>query len=141
MLTNDMTLKEMMEFNPNDEDMLSLPLDSIVYIKMFIISATKEDNYDFLRNHFYNDEINECINEPENINIHDFDSTKDGGDKFVSICEMTSKVIYEEVEEFFKKMLLNYNHEAFILIYLYTHDNKKYLISDEDGVIKTNKIK
>lgn len=141
MLTTDMTLKQMMEFNPTSEDMLSLPLEAIVYIKMFVISATKDENHTFFADHFYNDEINECINDPENINIHDFDSTKDGGDKFVSVCEMTSKVIYEEIEEFFKKILINYTHEAFVLVYLYTHDDKKYLISDEDGVIKTNRIK
>ena len=53
MLVNNMTLKQMSEFKPSEEDMAMLPLDVVLYIKVVAVSATKEDNYDIIR-YFFN---------------------------------------------------------------------------------------
>ena len=55
MLTNNMSLRQMIDFKPNDEDMALLPLDVTVYVKVTAISKDKNTNYDFIR-YFFADE-------------------------------------------------------------------------------------
>lgn len=140
MLLNNMTLDQMIKFEPNDIDMAMLPLNATVYIKVCVVSATKEDNYDFIRYLFSDIETNDYINDLNKINFYDFDATNTDKEKFITIFEMTSKAIFDEVSLFLKEKLMTYNHNAFIIMDLYTHDSKKYRLSDFDGVIKLDNL-
>lgn len=140
MLLNNMTLDQMIKFEPNDIDMAMLPLNATVYIKVCVVSAIKEDNYDFIRYLFSDIETNDYINDLNKINFYDFDATNTDREKFITIFEMTSKAIFDEVSLFLKEKLMTYNHNAFIIMDLYTHDSKKYRLSDFDGVIKLDNL-
>lgn len=140
MLLNNMTLDQMIKFEPNDIDMAMLPLNATVYIKVCVVSAIKEDNYDFIRYLFSDIETNDYINDLNKINFYDFDATNTDKEKFITIFEMTSKAIFDEVSLFLKEKLMTYNHNAFIIMDLYTHDSKKYRLSDFDGVIKLDNL-
>ena len=141
MLLNNMTLDQMIRFEPNDIDMAMLPLNATVYIKTCVVSAIKEDNYDFIRYLFSDIETNDYMNDLNKINFYDFDATNTDKEKFITIFEMTSKAIFDEVSLFLKEKLMTYNHNAFIIMDLYTHDSKKYRLSDFDGVIKLDNLK
>ena len=57
MLLDNMNLKQMINFIPNSDDMYALDLDVVVYVKACIISLNEQDNYDFIRYIFSNEEI------------------------------------------------------------------------------------
>ena len=44
-----MTLKDMLEFKPNDEDMAVLDLDVVTYIRLTMVSVDKRINYNFMK--------------------------------------------------------------------------------------------
>ena len=140
MLLNNMTLNQMIKFEPNDIDMAMLPLNATVYMKVSIVSAIKEDNYAFIRFLFSDPETNDYINDLDSIAIYDFDGTSTNQEKFITIFEMTSNTRFEETSLFLQEKLKEYNHDAFVVIDLFTHDSKKYRLSDFDGVIKLEKL-
>lgn len=140
MLLDNMTLNQMIHFEPNDEDMVMLPLNATVYIKATVVSLVKEDNYNFIRYLFSDTETNDYINDLDKISFYDFDASNTNQDKFITIFEMTSKPRFEEVSLYLEEKLKEYNHDALIVIDLYTHDSKKYRLSDFDGVIKLEKL-
>lgn len=140
MLLNNMTLNQMVKFEPNDIDMAMLPLNATVYIKTSIVSAVKEVNYDFIRFLFSDKETNDYINDLDKITFYDFDATNTNQERFITIFEMTSNARFEETSLFLQEKLKEYNHDAFVIIDLFTHDSKKYRLSDFDGVIKLEKL-
>lgn len=126
----------MVDYEPNDSDMLSLPLEAVVYIKASIVSMSKADNYDFIKFFFNDEEINDYINNVNQTIIYDFDGSLTNEEKFVTIFELTSKVKYHELSMYLEELLNKYNHEASVIIDLYTHDNKKYRLSNLEGIVK-----
>ena len=49
MLTENMSLRDMLDFKPSDLEMAMLPLDIVVYIKVSVVSESQNDNYGFIR--------------------------------------------------------------------------------------------
>lgn len=136
MLNNKMTLKEMIDYIPSDSDMMELPLDDIVYIRSSIISFSKEDNYNFIKHLFSDDEIDRYVNNKNSIIFYDFDATKTDKEKFITIFEFTSAVVYNELSIYLEELLNKYTHEADVLIDMFTHDLKKYRLSNLEGIVK-----
>lgn len=140
MLNKDMTLKEMVQFEPEDIDMLSLPLEAVVYIKVSIISMSKEDNYNFIKFFFSDEEINTYINDIARTVFYDFDGTKTDQEKFITIFDCTGKTVYEELSIYLEEVLNKYTHEANAIIDLFTHNNKKYRLSNLEEVVKLEEL-
>lgn len=140
MLTNKMTLTEMAKFEPSDSDMLALPLEDVVYLKVSLISMAKTDNYDFIRFFFSDEEIHEYINNVENTIVYDFDGSNTDQEKFITIFELTSKIKYEELSIYLEELLNKYTHEADVIIDLYTHNSKKYRLSNLEGIVKLEEM-
>ena len=141
MLTEKMSLIDMINFKPSDMDMATLPLDIVVYIKVSIVSLYKEDNYDFVRYLFEKEDINEYIKETNDISFYDFDGTKTNQERFVTIFEMYSLYNYHNVSEYLKEVLEGYSHVADVIIDFYTHDDKEYRLSNLDGIVKLEECK
>ena len=141
MLTEKMSLIDMINFKPLDMDMATLPLDIVVYIKVSIVSLYKEDNYDFVRYLFEKEDINEYIKETNDISFYDFDGTKTNQERFVTIFEMYSLYNYHNVSEYLKEVLEGYSHVADVIIDFYTHDDKEYRLSNLDGIVKLEECK
>ena len=141
MLTEKMSLIDMINFKPLDMDMATLPLDIVVYIKVSIVSLYKEDNYDFVRYLFEKEDINEYIKETNDISFYDFDGTKTNQERFVTIFEMCSLYNYHNVSEYLKEVLEGYSHVADVIIDFYTHDDKEYRLSNLDGIVKLEECK
>ena len=140
MLNNKMTLKQMIDFIPSDSDMMELDLNEIVYIRTSIISFSKDDNYNFIKYLFNDDEINRYVNNSSSIIFYDFDGTNTDKEKFITIFEFTSPIIYNEISSYFEELLINYSHEADVLIDMFTHDSMKYRLSNLEGVVKLEKF-
>ena len=49
MLTDNMPLKKMLDFMPNDLDMAMLDLDIVVYLKVTVVSNSNIYNYNFFQ--------------------------------------------------------------------------------------------
>lgn len=141
MLEKKMSLKEMIEYKPSDMQMMSLPLDVIVYIKTSIVSLYKEDNYEFIRYMFNMEDIKEYIKDTNDISFYDFDGTGTNQERFVTIFEMYSLYNFENVSTYMKEMLEEYNHVADVIIDFYTHDDKAYRLSNLDGIVKLEEMK
>ncbi len=137
MLTNNMTLKQMAEFKPNDEDMVMLPLDVVLYIKVVVISAFKEDNYEFIRFFFNDPDLKDYLKDFNKTIVYDF---KQNEDRIVSIFELYGNKPYTETSDYLKDLLELFNGEAEALFNIYTHDNKEYLLSNLDGIIKLEEV-
>lgn len=134
-----MTLREMAEFEPKDEDMASLPLEAVVYLKIALISLSKEDNYGFINYFFSDEEITDYINDVTSTIVYDFDATNTDQEKFITFFDTTSKVKYGELSIYLEEILNKYGHEADVIIDLYTHDNNKYRLSNLEGIVKLEK--
>lgn len=141
MLSKEMTLIQMINFQPSDMQMASLPLDIVVYIKVSIVSLYKEDNYEFIRYMFGKEDINEYIKDKDDIFFYDFDATGTNQERFVTVFEMFSLYNYANVSDYLKEMLEGYNHIADVIIDLYTHDDKQYRLSNLDGIVKLEECK
>ena len=130
----------MVLFEPADSDMLTLPLKAVVYLKVSIISLSKEDNYNFIKYFFSDNEINDYINNVADTIFYDFDGTKTDQEKFITIFETTGKVVYEELAIYLEELLNNYSHEADVIIDLFTHNSKKYRLSNLEGIVKLEEL-
>lgn len=135
-----MTLKNMINFKPTDEEMAMLDLDVVVYCKVSVVSFNKEDNYDFIRFLFSDEDIIYHFKDVNKTMFYDFDGTNTNQEKFVTIFELYSLFNYDNISEYLKDLLLNYNHDADVLIDFYTHDSKSYRLSNLDGIVKLEEM-
>ncbi len=140
MLTNNMTLKQMLSFKPDSADMAMLPLDVVLYIKVHVVSAFKEDNYDFIRFFFNDPDIKDYIKDLNKTIVYDFDGTNTNQERFVSILELYGNKNFTETSDYLKDLLQIYDGSAEALINIYTHDDKAYILSNLDGVIKLENL-
>ena len=141
MLTKEMSLIQMINYQPSEMEMASLPLDIVVYIKVSIVSLYKEDNYEFIRYMFGKEDIKEYIKDVYDINFYDFDGTGTNQERFVTVYEMFSLYNYANISDYLKEMLEGYDHIADVIIDLYTHDDKQYRLSNLDGIVKLEECK
>ena len=137
MLTNNMTLRQMLEFKPSENDMVMLPLDVVLYIKISIVSLFKEDNYEFIRFFFNDPDLKEYLKDMNKTIIYDFEAKKE---RFISILELQGTRNYGETSIYLKELLENYNHIADVIIDIYTHDDKEYRLSNLDGIVKLEQL-
>lgn len=136
-----MSLIEMINYKPSEMDMMNLPLDIVVYIKVSIVSLYKEDNYDFIRFLFEKEDFKDYFKDIDDTTIYDFDSTGTNKERFVSIFELYSLFNFDFISEYLKETLGDYNHVADVIIDLYTHDDKEYRLSNLDGIVKLEELK
>lgn len=137
MLTNNMTLKQMLEFKPSENDMAMLPLDVVLYIKISIVSLFKEDNYEFIRFFFNDPDLKEYLKDIDKTIIYDFNTKQE---RIVSIFELYGTKNYGLSSIYIKELLENYNHNADVIIDIYTHDDKEYRLSNLDGIVKLEEL-
>ena len=140
MLTNNMTLKQMLSFKPSSLDMAMLPLDVVLYIKVHVVSLSKEENYDFIRFFFNDPDIKEYIKDLNKTIVYDFDGTNTNKERFVSILELYGSKNFTETSDYLKDLLQLYTNQAETLINIYTHDDKAYLLSNLDGIVKLEEL-
>lgn len=138
MLEKNMTLAQMLEFNPSDTDMLSLPLEAIVYLKITILSDDQDTNMGLIKHLFTNEEANNYFYDLTNSNIFDFSVPNNGG--FINIVEALGTAVYGEMSIFIKELLESYMGESECVIDLYTHDNNHYRYSLLDHVFGSEKV-
>ena len=141
MLTNNMSLRQMIDFKPNDEDMALLPLDVTVYVKVTAISKDKNTNYDFIRYFFADEETSRLFKDLNKTIFYDFDATevKNSG-KFLTLFELYAYDSASSILFPLKEILDNYNHNADIFLDLYTFDNKIIRLSDVDGIVSAENV-
>lgn len=137
MLDKSMNLKEMIYYKPSDDDMLELPLDALVYIKVFATSSSEEDNANFIR-HLTANQIQEDLFEPEKTTFYSFNSPDKT--RYVSIFEMLSKISYYEISDHLMEILESYNHDCDVVCDFFTHDNHLHRLSDLAGEIKLDDL-
>ena len=140
MLTYNMTLRQMVNFEPKDIDMAMLPLDVTVYLKVSLISLSKEDNYNFLKYLFSDENISQYFKDYLKTVFYDFDGTETSQEKFITVLELYSMMNYASTSEYLKELLQFYTHEADVIIDLYTHDSRSYRLSNLDGVVKLEQM-
>ena len=136
MLTNNMTLNQMANFKPSDEDMAILPLDVILYIKTTVISVCKEDNYEFIRFLFNGPDLKDYLKDINKTIIYDFDAS----DRFISVFEIYGNKNCTETLDYLKDLLETFTGQGEALFSIYTHDNKEYLLSNLDGIVKLEEV-
>lgn len=145
MLVNNMSLRQMLDFKPSDEDMALLPLDVVVYLKVTVVSTLKEINYNFVRylfNHERKDEVINLFKDVHKTIFYDFNYKVDEDDnRAITICELYSKENYTATELLLNALLQEYSHDAEVIIDLYTHNNHEYRLSNLDGIVKNDQIK
>lgn len=137
MLNQKMSLYEMMYYKPKDEDMLNLPNEVLVYIKVFVTSDKQEKNNEFVR--FIKDEgVMEDLYEPLQTDFYVFNSPDKT--RNVTIFELYSKTQYYEISEHFMEIMRKYNHDCDVVIDFFTHDDHFHRLSDLAGEIKLDDI-
>lgn len=135
-----MSLIEMVNYAPSDIQMANLPLDIVVYIKVSVVSLYKEDNYNFLRFLFEKDDIRDYFRDIDDTTFYDFDSAGTDKKRYVTIFEMYSLNNYAFTSEYLKEVLGEYNHVADVIIDFYTHDDKRYRLSNLDAIVKLEQL-
>ena len=140
MLLDNMNLKQMINFIPNSDDMYALDLDVVVYVKACIISLRKQDNYDFIKFLFSNEELKVFFKDYLKTTFYDFDGTKTDQEKFITFFELYSLYNYDNTSELLKEILEQYSHEADVIIDLFTHDDHQYRLSNLDGIVKLEEV-
>ena len=141
MLTSNMSLTQMFKFMPSDEEMAMMDLDVVLYLRISLISLSKEDNYGFIRYFFSDAEVKNYFKDYEKTVFYDFDGTKTNQEKFVTIFELYGKSIYHETALYLEEILKGYSHEADVIIDVFTHDNHMYRLSNLEGIVKVEEVK
>ena len=139
-----MSLKQMLDFKPSDEDMAMLDLDVVIYIKVSMVSILKEINYNFIRYLFAHEQKDDFISTMKNINstiFYDFEYQNGDDKRAITIFELYSNKTYTETEMLIKEMLADYTHDAEVIFDFYTHDNHEYRLTNIDGVVSTDQLK
>ncbi len=137
MLVENMTLTQMANFKPNDEDMAMLPLDVVLYIKVTVISIYKEDNYEFIRFFFNDPDLKDYLKDINKTVVYDFETNND---RTISIFEIFGNKNYMETVDYLKDLLQLFEGQAEALFCIYTHDDKEYLLSNLDGIVKLEEV-
>ena len=140
MLVYNMTLKQMLDFHPSQEDMAMLALNVETYIKVSIVSLYKETNYDLIRNLFTEEFLDHFHNIDKTV-FYDFDGLETKQERFVTIFELYSILDYKETAELIKKQLIDYDSSVEAIFDLYTHDDKLYRLSYLDDEFKLEEVK
>ena len=135
-----MTLKQMLNFHPNLEDMAILPLNVETYIKVSVVSLYKETNYELIRN-IFKEEFLDYFHNIDKTVFYDFDGTSTNQERFVSVFELYSILDYKESAELIKKQLVDYDGPVEAIFDLYTHDDKLYRLSYIDDEFKLEEVK
>lgn len=130
----------MINFKPSDMDMLSLPLEIVVYLKISVVSLSRDDNYNFIKYLFSDEEMNEFFLDIQDTLFYDFDGRLTDQEKYINIFELYSIYNYDNTSLFLKEILEGYTHEADVIIDFFTHDSKIYRLSNLDGVVKLEEI-
>jgi len=132
MLNNKMSLKEMMDFKPNDTDMVSLPLNIVTYIKSFVVSYNRDDNINFIRYLFTQSDVNAYFNNIDATTFYDFDGSETKEGRFVTCFEVYGLVNAENEQFFLNEVLKEYENNDMVacIFEIYTHDNKKIVVSN-----------
>lgn len=141
MLESNMTLNEMVIYEPSDLEMASLPLDVVVYLKVSLISENKEANYNFIRYLFTDENVKDYFKDYKDTIFFDFDSSDVNQEKYITIFNLLSLMNYANVSDYLNELLQFYVHEADVLIDFFTHDNKAYRLSNLDGIVKLEQMK
>ena len=141
MLSEKMSLMEMINYKPSQMEMAGLPLDIVVYIKVSIVSLYKEDNHEFIRFLFEKEDIKDYFKDLNDTAIYDFDSAGTNKERFVTIFELNSLYNFQFISDYLKETLGEYDHVADVIIDLYTHDDKEYRLSNLDGIVKLEELK
>ena len=141
MLTNNMTLTQMVKFMPSDGDMAMLDLDVTLYLRVSLIALDKKDNYDFIRYFFSDEEIKHYFKQSEKTLFYDFDGSNTRQEKFVTIFELFGLCIAQETSLYIEELLKNYTHEADVIIDIFTHDDHLYRLSNLEGIVKVEEVK
>lgn len=136
-----MTLKQMIDFKPNDEDMAMLPLDVVTWLRISIVSLYKEDNYTFIYHLFEDELVKDYLKDINKTVIYDFDGHNTRQERFVSVFENYGLVNSDRMIAYLKERMEDYGHEADVLIDIYTHDNHSYRLSNLDGIVKSEEMK
>lgn len=140
MLNNQMSLKEIIEFKPDDNQMLNLDLDIVVYLKVTIVSYAKEDNYNFIKYLFKDEEVPSYFKNYEKTIFYDYDGSNTAQERIVTVFELYSLMNYASVSIYLEELLEKYSHEADVVIDFFTHDNKTYRLSDIDAIVKLEEL-
>lgn len=136
MLVDNMNLNQIISFEPSDEDMAMLPLDVVLWIKLSIISIEDKINYEAIKYLFSKEEFAKLFKNLEQTRFYDFDGTRTKQNCFVTIGELYGLLKDSDTIDIIKETLEEYDHSADIIIDIYTHDNKKYRLSNLDGIVK-----
>ena len=132
MLTNNMTLKEMLDFKPSNQDMMALELSVVIYLKIVIISKDFNCNNLLIKHIIEDEEYDENF-----INIPDtsFYEFKSKDNKCLTITELFSRRKYIETSDILKNILEKYKGDSLYTINLYTHDDHHYVLHNLEGYI------
>lgn len=139
-----MSLRQMLDFKPSDEDMAMMDLDAVTYTKAAVVSIQKEINYNFIRFLFDKERIDEMKSYFKDIDktvFYDFAYQKDEDTRFITIFELYSLKPLSESEIFIEEILNEYSHDAEVIFDLYSFDNHEHRISNLDGVVKNDHLK
>ena len=140
MLVGNMSLKMMLDFKPNAEDMAVLPLDVVLYLKVSIVSLYREDNYSFIRFLFSDSDINDYLKDIPKTVIYDFDGTSTKQERFITVFEAYGTKNFTQTSDYLCELLNRYSHEADVIIDIYTHDDREYRLSNLDGIVKLEEL-
>ena len=138
MLNEKMTFKEMLIFEPSDEQMASLDLDVVVYIKALFLSKNQESNSNMIKQLTNTSDSSYYFKNIETSPYFTFES-KDNNS--LTILELMAKVPYNEISEFTKDTLSNNSNETTFEIHFYTHDSHHYILHNLEGYINLEQIK
>lgn len=150
MLSSKMTLKDMLEFKPNDEDMAVLDLDVVTYIRLTMVSVDKRINYNFMKfllndeddkDNYRGQEVRSMIKNIDKSVLYDFELIKDDIKRAITITELYSKQNYTDTEALFHEILDVYTHDADVIFDFFTHDNHEYRLSNLDGAVVLDVLK
>ena len=140
MLTENMPLRKMLDFEPDESDMAMLDLDVIVYVKAVLVSQDQQNNYGFIRFLFTDEEFPFFFKESNRTLFYDFDGRNTDQEKVITVFELYSLYNFDNVSAYLQERLNLYSHEADVLMDLYTHDSRVYRLSNLDGVVKLEEM-
>lgn len=130
----------MIDFTPRSDELLEMPLDVIVWCKVTAVSYEQKTNYDFIRFLFSDEEVPSYLKDYSKTQFYDFDGTNTDQARFVTIFELNSLMNYASLSIWLLDLMNRYNHDADIVIDMYTIDDKVYRLSDIDGIVKLDEL-
>jgi len=136
MLVENMTLKQMLEYQPNKEDLAIMPLQARLLIKLTIIGEDKEKNYGFLRSFFQQDMKNSIFYASAKTIFYDFDATEiSNSHKFITIAELYSELEDKDFIASLAKLLEGSEKESDVYFEIYSLQDSHYQVSIINGEV------